>query len=127
MSRPRACIVSAVRPACDVRTFHKEARSLAAAGWDVTVIGNDGGQAGIVDGVQVVPLRPGRGARRALTQTRALRIALATRADVYQVADLELLPVALLLKRTGRAVVYDCIEDYPAYMELKSWIPPRLR
>jgi glycosyltransferase involved in cell wall biosynthesis len=122
-----ACIVSVVRPALDVRTFHKEARSLAAAGWDVTVIGRDPGPARIVDGIRILPLPAARGAARAVAQVRALRMALGTRADVFHVADLELLPAALLLKRTRRPVVYDCIEDYPAYMHLKPWLPPRAR
>ena len=127
MTRPRACIVSAVRPARDVRTFHREARSLVAAGWDVTVVGRDGGPAATVDGIRLLPLPPARGVARGLQQVRALRLAVATRADVYQVTDVELLPAAFCLARLGRTVVYDCIEDYPAYMELKPWIPPRLR
>jgi hypothetical protein len=122
-----ACIVSVVRPALDVRTYHKEARSLAAAGWDVTVIGRDPGPPRVVDGIRILPLRTAHGAGRALAQVRALRLALGTRADVYHVADLELLPAALLLKRTRRPIVYDCIEDYPAYMHLKPWLPPRAR
>src|SRR5690349_17794408 len=125
--RPRACILSVVRPARDVRTFHREARSLARAGWDVTVIGRDPGPAATVDGVRIVPLPAARGAARVVAQARALRLALATRADVHHVTDVELLPAALLLRRTGRTVIYDCIEDYPAYMELKAWIPARLR
>jgi len=127
MRRPRACLVSAIRPARDVRTFHREARSLVRAGWDVVVVGRDPGPPAVVDGVHVVPLPRATGVGRAVQQLRALRLALATRADVYQVTDVELLPAALLLKRAGRAVVYDCIEDYPAYMELKAWLPPPLR
>src|SRR6185369_2216761 len=72
-------------------------------------------------------LAAARGAARVVAQTRALRLALATRADVHHVTDVELLPAALLLRRTGRTVIYDCIEDYPAYMELKAWIPAGLR
>ena len=127
MSRPRACILSAVRPAQDVRTFHKVARSLAAAGWDVTVIGRDPGPPCTVDGIRIVPLPRTSGAGRALQQLRAFRLALATHADVYHIADLELLPLALVLRGARRAVVYDAIEDYPAYMELKQWIPRALR
>ena len=127
MSPQRACILSVVRPTRDVRTFHREARSLARAGWDVTVIGRDAGPTATVDGVRIVPLPPARGAGRVVVQARALRLALATRADVHQVTDVELLPAALLLRRAGRTVIYDCIEDYPAYMELKAWIPARLR
>jgi glycosyltransferase involved in cell wall biosynthesis len=127
MARPRACIVSAVRPARDVRTFHREARSLAAAGWEVSVVGRDPGPQATVDGIRILPLARAQGIGRALGQARALRLALATRAEVYAIADVELLPLALLLKRTGRAVLYDCIEDYPAYMDLKPWMPRRLR
>src|SRR5438105_15919454 len=119
MRAPRACLVSVVRPACDVRTFHKEARSLAAAGWDVTAIGRDDGPPRVIDDVRIVPLAAVRGAGRLAAQMRAVRHALAVRADVYQVADLELLPAALVLRRAGRRVVYDCIEDYPAYMRIK--------
>jgi glycosyltransferase involved in cell wall biosynthesis len=125
--RPRACILSVVRPARDVRTFHREARSLARAGWDVTVIGRDRGPAATVDGVRIVPLPATRGAGRVVAQARTLRLALATHADVLHVTDVELLPAALVLRRAGRTVIYDCIEDYPAYMELKAWIPARLR
>ncbi len=124
---PRACMVSAIRPARDVRTYHAMARSLAEAGWDVTVIGREEGRHDCLDGIRILPLPTARGAGRGLVQARALRLALAARADVYQVTDVELLPAALLLKRTGRAVVYDCREDYPAYMLLKPWLPARLR
>jgi glycosyltransferase involved in cell wall biosynthesis len=126
-SRPRACLVGVVRPALDVRTHHRHARALAAAGWDVTVIGRDPGRARVENGVRIVPLAPGRGLRRAFAQATALRAALASRADVFQVTDVELLPAARLLAATGRPVVWDAIEDYPAYMELKAWIPRPLR
>jgi len=127
MRAPTACLVSVVRPARDMRTFYKEARSLAAAGWRVTVVGRDGGPPATVDGIELLPLPRTSGPARALAQLRALRLALGTRADVYQVTDVELLPAALVLKRLGRTVVYDCIEDYPAYMRQKHWIPERAR
>src|SRR5437016_2918841 len=98
MRRPRVCVLSVVRPARDVRTFHREARSLVRAGWDVTVIGRDGGPTTTVDGVRIVPLPAARGAGRVVAQARALRLALATHADVHHVTDVELLPAALLLR-----------------------------
>ena len=82
MTRPHACIVSAVRPARDVRTFHREARSLVRAGWSVTVIGRDAGPPAILDDIQILPLPAADGAGRALQQLRALRLALATLKDV---------------------------------------------
>jgi glycosyltransferase involved in cell wall biosynthesis len=120
-------MVGIMRPARDVRTFHRQARSLAAGGWDVAVIGRDPIRTTTVDGIALHGLPTAGGAGRALLQVRALRLALATRADVYQVTDVELLPAALVLKRARRTVVYDCREDYPAYMEIKAWLPPRLR
>jgi glycosyltransferase involved in cell wall biosynthesis len=74
-----------------------------------------------------VPLPAAHGIGRVATQLRALRAARATRADVVQIADIELLPWAPLLRRAGRAVTYDCIEDYPAYMAIKSWLPRAVR
>src|SRR5689334_16516058 len=120
MRVPTACFVSIVRPARDMRTFHKEARSLAAGGWRVAVVGPEAESEADGDGIEVVPLRRAHGVGRAVLPLRALKRALATRADVYQVTDVELLPVAFVLKRLGRTVVYDCIEDYPAYMRQKA-------
>jgi glycosyltransferase involved in cell wall biosynthesis len=125
--RPKVCMVGVVRPAGDVRTLHRQAASLAAAGWEVTVIGREAGPVRGADGVRLVTLPSPRGVGRLWRQATALRLALATRADVYQVTDMELLPAALLLKRLGRSVVYDCREDYAAYMLIKAWLPPRLR
>jgi glycosyltransferase involved in cell wall biosynthesis len=125
--RPRVCMVGIVRPAGDVRTLYRQAGSLARAGWDVTVIGREAGPVPAADGVRLVTFPAPRGVGRALRQATALRLALAADADVYQVTDMELLPVALVLKRLGRAVVYDCREDYAAYMLIKAWLPPRVR
>src|SRR6185503_11390702 len=101
MRLPTACLLSVVRPARDMRTFYKEARSLAAAGWRVVVVGRDADPPAPENGIEVLPLRRTNGAGRALAQLHALRLALGTRADVYQVTDVELLPAARVLKRLG--------------------------
>jgi glycosyltransferase involved in cell wall biosynthesis len=48
-------------------------------------------------------------------------------ASIYHFHDPELLPVALLLKASGRRVVYDAHEDLPKQILGKEWLPTSLR
>lgn len=51
----KICILTSVHPAFDVRIFYKEARTLARAGYDVTLIAQHDKNE-IVDGVKVIAL-----------------------------------------------------------------------
>ncbi len=53
----------------------------------------------------------------------AFHEALKVEADVYQIHDPELLPVALKLKKQGKNVVYDAHENAPASIYDKEWLP----
>ena len=61
------------------------------------------------------------------TVLAAYRRAVALDADLYHFHDPELMPVALLLARTGARVIYDAHEDLVAAVADKSWIHPCLR
>lgn len=100
----------------DVRIFMKEARTAAAAGHDVHVLA-PGPAPEPQDGVQFHELPEGIGRTtayfwRVLHHYPAiLRSARAVQADVYQVCDPILIPLALVLKRRGARIVYDVHEE----------------
>ena len=134
--RPRAVHVSTVHAATDIRIFHKQCRTLAAAGYDVVLHartdhlpGDHGGRPYEQDGVRVVPVPPssGRAARMTVGVWRLFGPLLAHDADVYHFHDPELVPLAMALRLCGRKVVFDAHEPLPAQILAKPWIPPRLR
>src|SRR6185437_4166240 len=45
----------------------------------------------------------------------------------YHLHDPELLPFAVLLRSSGRAVIYDAHEDVPTQVLGKPWIPKAMR
>lgn len=120
--------LSSVHPPFDTRIFHKEAKTLARAGYEVVfVVPHD--EAVTSDGVRMHPIRKRRGrlARMIWTVRDVFRAAVAEDGDIYFFHDPELIPVGLLLKLRGKRVIYDVHEDRPRQMLTKYWIPPRLR
>ncbi len=128
--RSRHCvgILTSVHPALDTRVFHKQARTLAAAGYRVTLVAQYGEDCR-VDGVRIRAL-PQAASRlqRPLLWWRVLIEALRLRADVYHIHDPELLPLALVLQAlTGKPVIYDVHEYYGDEIRTREWIPRPLR
>lgn len=127
---PSICILTTVHDPFDSRVFHKEARSLARAGYAVTLIGQ-GAPDAVIEGVRLrpFPARPpaDRAWRRWLRLPQMWVRARRERADVTLLHDPELTPVGLLLKLEGRRVVYDVHEHVPYQILDKTWIPVRLR
>jgi glycosyltransferase involved in cell wall biosynthesis len=106
--------VTTVHRPFDPRIFHKQLGALRDAGFDTHLIAPHGGTERR-DGVTIHPLPTGHRAwhARLLLQPIAYRRARALRADLYQIHDPELIPVAWLLRqRTGARVIYDMHEDY---------------
>ena len=126
---PRICILSTVHLAHDVRLFQAEARTLARAGLDVTVIALEDPTESDTDGVRIMALPAQRNRLlRALQSIRVLRLALGQRGDLFAIHDPELLPAAVLLRLlTRRPVVYDVHEDVPAAIGGRPWLPRPLR
>lgn len=113
--RVSVCHISTLHNALDVRIFHKQAKTLARAGYNVTVIAPYRSNT-IVGGVGIVGLpdpNPGRTTRLFGVDRLAFRLASRQHGYVYHLHDPELLPWGLLLRLLTRAkVVYDVHEDY---------------
>ncbi|MFH1562470.1 MAG: glycosyltransferase family 4 protein [Nitrospirota bacterium] len=125
----KVCLVSTVHSPFDVRIFHKEAKTLAKAGYEVVLIAQNDKEE-IVDGIKIIPLpKPGNRLERMFLLTfRCLIKALHQKADVYHLHDPELLPVGLALKLiTKSKVIYDVHEDYGKQILSKSYLPEGTR
>ena len=109
----KAVIVSSVHRAGDARILHKEAATLARAGYEVVLIAQGEGAPLPVAGVRLVDLpRTTQRWRRPANWWRLWRWALRERAGIYHFHDPELLPWGLLLQRVARRpVIYDAHED----------------
>jgi glycosyltransferase involved in cell wall biosynthesis len=110
--------------AVDARILHKECKSLARAGHDVTLIAQHD-QDTVLSGVKIKALLPSRGKLQRWTQTNlgAYRKAARLQADVYHFHDPELIPFAVWLSLRGKRVIYDAHENLPNTFPYKLYIP----
>ena len=124
MTRRRVVHLTSVHPALDVRIFHRECKSLARAGFEVTIIGPYS-QDSVADHVRIkaVPAEKGRIARSTRAVWRIYREAVRINADLYHFHDPELIPVGLLLRARGKMVIYDIHEDLPSDIISKHYLP----
>jgi glycosyltransferase involved in cell wall biosynthesis len=109
----------------DTRIFSKECLSLARAGFSVTLLAPGDGRTQVLEGVTCRSLRVPRSRflRMTLGQLRMLAGLLRLRADIYHFHDPELLPAALILRVTGRRVVFDSHEHISKDLGEKAWLP----
>ena len=113
----------------DARIFHKECRSLARAGYKVTLIGQKPSIEANRDGVKVciIPEVRNRGERFTRALWYVYQAALHEDAEIYHFHDPELMLVGALLRMRGRRVIYDVHEDVGRDVGNKGWIPGLLR
>ena len=108
------CHVTSVHTVFDTRIFRRECRSLAAAGFRVSLIAQHDKEES-VEGVEIVPLRRPRNRieRRLLLPREAGELARSAGADLYHFHDPELIPVMRRIARlTSRPVIWDAHENY---------------
>ena len=122
-------VVTCVHHGDDARIVHREARSLLAAGHEVTLVSPPpASTANDPPGLRRVPIRQARGRRRmaAWRDARgAVRRSVAD-ADVVLFHDPELVLV-LARRRWGVPMVWDVHEDYLAHAGDALWMPRPLR
>ncbi len=124
----KVCHLTSAHPQEDIRIFHKECASLAAAGYKTYQIacGTRYKKFGVRQ-VGIGEPATGRLKRMLGTSRKVYLVALKLDADVYHFHDPELLPYGLKLKRRGKTVIFDSHEDVPGQIMDKYWIPKLLR
>jgi glycosyltransferase involved in cell wall biosynthesis len=113
----------------DARVFLRQCLSLKRAGYEVSIVTNDGEPDEILEGIAIVScrLRWPRWKVLAAAKHQFMDEVVRADADVYQLHSPELLPLVKPLKRLRKAVVYDAHEDLPRHMLEKEWVPSLFR
>lgn len=121
--------LTSVHPRDDTRIFIKQCRTLAAHGYEVTLVVADGKGTERKNGVTIVDVGrlPGRLHRMFATTRRVFDQAVALDADIYQLHDPELIPTGLRLKRLGKTVVFDSHEHTCRQLLSKPYLGPLSR
>lgn len=127
----KICHLTSVHPITDIRIFEKECSSLAANGFDVTLIAcGETAFEDIKNGVKRISLFVPVNNRLNRIRQRSKAVykkALEVDAEIYHFHDPELIPTGLKLRRKGKKVIYDSHEDVPNQILSKEWIPFYLR
>ncbi len=105
------------------RTFF-QCQSLAEAGFEVVLVAPHDRDLER-DGVRLLAVPRYRSRLERVTRTawRTVRRGLAAKPALFHIHDPELIPWGLVLRLTGRPVIYDVHEDYAQAAGVRDWIP----
>lgn len=123
----KICHLTSVHDSTDVRVFRKECSSLAKK-YDVYLVAK--GQSREENNVKIIGIgdAPDSRLKRITRFTKAVyQKGLSLDCDIYQIHDPELLPVALKLKRKGKAVIYDSHELYYEQIQNRPYLNRTIR
>ena len=119
----KVCHVTSAHSRYDVRIFHKECKSLAKNGFDVTLLVNDSLEDELIDGVSIksTNFNPrNRFERMIKSQKHIKRKAIEIDAHIYHLHDPELLPLGNKLKRLGRKSYLTPMKMYQNKLRISS-------
>ena len=124
----RICHMTCVHQRYDTRVFQKECRSLAANGYDVSLIVADGKGNEVKDGVKIFDIgsnKVSRWKRMTKITNSVKKKAIELDCEVYHFHDPELMFTGLALHMRGKKVIVDMHEDHPSYIAEADYIPMR--
>lgn len=124
----RICHMTCVHQRYDTRIFQKECRSLAANGYDVSLIVADGKGNEVKDGVKIFDIgsnKVSRWKRMTKITNSVKKKAIELDCEVYHFHDPELIFTGLALHRKGKKVIIDMHEDHPSYIAEAGYIHMR--
>jgi Glycosyltransferase len=124
----KVCILTTAHSPFDERIFHKEGKSLAAAGYDVVIVAPYE-KSEVKEGIRIKAVKPLSSRKDRIWRTKDIyRAALQEKADIYHFHDPDLIPVGLWLSRKHhKPVVYDVHEYYGDSLLTRYWLPRPLR
>lgn len=106
----------------DTRIFHKECKTLANNGYDVSFlvpsISNE-----VVDSIKIIALKKYNSKISKFIKNflSILFKCFEINSDIYHIHDPELIPIGLFLKIKGKKIIYDVHEDHPKDVFEKNW------
>ena len=120
----KVCHLTSVHPPFDIRIFYKECISLANNGFDVTLIAPRIESTERM-GVKIIPIHlPKNRFKRMLFVTfKMFQLAIKQKAKVYHFHDPELMLCGILLRLSGKKVIFDIHENVRLSLVSKDWLP----
>jgi glycosyltransferase involved in cell wall biosynthesis len=124
----KVCILTTAHSPFDERIFHKEAKSLQGAGYEVVIVAPCEEEQ-VVSGIKISAVPPFSSRLGRIFRLKTIyQTAVQQNADIYHFHDPDLIPVGLLLRlRRGKQVIYDVHEYYGDSLLTRYWLPRPIR
>jgi len=119
--------ITTVHQPFDTRIYHKQCKTLAENGFDVTLIASyheDIEKVSEKSQIKLITVPKAKNRLQRMTKTvmDTYKQAKRLNAQIYHIHDPELIPVGLLLKKKDNIVIYDVHEDYITSIRQKKYL-----
>ena len=128
MNKIKICHITSVHRPFDTRIFFNEIRSLEKAGFEMQLIAPHA-KTEVVDNVKIlaIPKFKNKRTRLLFSSFFILRLTLSMPFEFFHLHDPELIFVAIVLRISGKKIIYDLHEKISEQVINKPWIPKVLK